>query len=84
MDLSLGMKYTNMIIVAILALHFLIKLHFPANTPISREFHRRLLLSKRESSPYLCDNAYGILLGGGGNFNRQVTGVCHLTSEIAP
>ena len=22
--------------------------------------------------------------GGGGNFNRRVTGVCHLTSEIAP
>ena len=22
--------------------------------------------------------------GGGGNFNKQVTGVCHLTSEIAP
>ena len=22
--------------------------------------------------------------GGGGNFNRQVTGVCYLTSEIAP
>ena len=21
---------------------------------------------------------------GGGNFNRRVTGVCHLTSEIAP
>ena len=35
MDLSLGMKYTNMIIVAILALRFLIKLRFPANTPIS-------------------------------------------------
>ena len=35
MDLSLGMKYTDMIIVAILALRFLIKLHFPANTPIS-------------------------------------------------
>ena len=34
MDLSLGMKYTNMIIVAILALRFLIKLRFPANTPI--------------------------------------------------
>ena len=35
MDLSLGMKYTNMIIVTILALRFLIKLRFPANTPIS-------------------------------------------------
>ena len=34
MDLSLGMKYTNMIIVAILALRFLIKLRFPANTLI--------------------------------------------------
>ena len=22
--------------------------------------------------------------GGGGNFNRRVTGVCHLMSEIAP
>ena len=22
--------------------------------------------------------------GGGGNFNRRVTGVCHFTSEIAP
>ena len=40
----------NMIIVAILAVRFLIKLHFPANTPIStippkvsnkKSFHRR-------------------------------------------
>ena len=34
---------------------------------------------------FLLDPMIGHLqAGGGGNFNRRVTGVCHLTSEIAP
>ena len=34
LDLSIGMKYINMIMVSILALRFLIKLRFPTNTPV--------------------------------------------------
>ena len=48
MDLSLGMKYTNMIIVAILALRFLIKLRFPANTPISYDIIILIMLQQRQ------------------------------------
>ena len=33
---------------------------------------------------HTCEQRLNVFPVGGGNFNRRVTGVCHLTSEIAP